>query len=78
MSHRRRRPRARLALPPLEAGEAVALVALCERLLAALWHTYGNAMIAHGEAQLDAKADRLPPKPYKPPSAPPLADDDLF
>lgn len=78
MSRPRRRTRARLALPPLDAAEALALVSICERLIAALWRTHGEAMVVHGEALLDAKTNRLPPKPWKAPPASPLADDDCF
>ena len=84
MSRPLRRPRARLQLPPLDAREATALVALCERLITAIWRTHGDAMAAYSEPLLEPKANRLAPKPWRPtpaapPKDPPLShDDDCF
>jgi hypothetical protein len=70
MSRPRRRPHAQLHLPPLEAHEALALVAICERLIAAVWR-------AHGDAMVDIKANGLPPEPFRPTSTDvPLTNDD--
>ena len=77
MRRSRGRPRARLQLPPLDAAQALALVQLCERLIAAVWRAHGEAMVLHGEAALDAKANKLPPPPCQPPPTP-RSDDDCF
>jgi len=77
MSRPRGRPRARLQLPDLDATQALALVQLCERLIAAVWRAHGDAMVLHGDAAFGAKANKLPPPPWQSPLAPP-SDDDCF
>jgi hypothetical protein len=46
-----------LRLPPLSAAEALRLVDLLERLLAALWHAYGDAIAEH-QARLGLETPR--------------------
>jgi hypothetical protein len=67
MRRLRSRPHACLHLPPLDGHQALLLVALCERLIAAVWR-------AHGEAMVDVKANDLPPLPFRPSPASPLED----
>lgn len=70
MSRPRRRPHAQLHLPPLEAHEALALVAICERLIAAVWR-------AHGDAMADVEANGLLPEPFPTTSTDvPVSNDD--
>ena len=78
MSRPPRRPRARLHLPPLDAPEALALVTICRRIIDAVWRANGDAMAAHADALLEAKANRLPPEPHRPAPAAPPDDDDCF
>lgn len=73
---RRRRRHAQLHLPPLEAHEALLLVAMCERLIAAIWR-------AHGDAMANVKSNSLAPSPQHEPTGDatlPLfpSDDDLL
>jgi len=73
----RRRPHPQLHLPPLDGHEAELLIALCERIISAIWR-------AHGEALIEVKACRLPPEPVRPafdPQPKNVAhsdDDDIF
>jgi hypothetical protein len=46
-----------LRLPPLSAADALRLVDLLERLLAALWHAYGDAIAEH-QARLGLETPR--------------------
>jgi hypothetical protein len=55
----RRRPHPQLHLPSLEAHEARLLVAVCERIIAAVWR-------AHGDAMADVNAYHLPREPFTP------------
>lgn len=57
MRRRRRHPHAQLHLPPLDAHEALVLVAICERLIAAVWR-------AHGDAMVDVRANGLSPERF--------------
>ena len=73
---RRRRRYAQLHLPPLDAHEALLLVAVCEKLIDALWR-------AHGDAMANVNAHSLAPPPQHEPadsSTLPLftSDDDLL
>jgi hypothetical protein len=66
MRRQRRRPHAQLHLPPLDGHQALLVVALCERLIAAVWRAHGDAM---GEILLEAATNRLV-------SPPPTVPDD--
>ena len=73
---RRRRPHPQIHLPALEAQEALLLVAICERIITAIWR-------AHGDAMANVKANSLAPSPPPAPSdSTPLPlfphDDDLL
>ena len=59
---RPRRRHAQLRLPSLDAHEALLLVAICERIIAAVWR-------AHGEDIADFKSNDLSPEPFKTTSA---------
>jgi hypothetical protein len=56
MKRRRRRPHPQLHLPSLEGNEALLLVAICERLIAAVWRAHGDAM---GDILLETVTNRL-------------------
>jgi hypothetical protein len=58
MSRPRQRPHPRLHLPPLDPHEALLLVAICERIIAAVWR-------AHGEDMADVMANDLSSEPAK-------------
>lgn len=47
-----KRPHARIHLPPLQAHDALALVTVLERAIAAIWRAHGDAM-----ADLQAACD---------------------
>jgi hypothetical protein len=53
---RRRRPHPQLHLPALEPHEALLLVAICERIITAVWR-------AHGDAMANLNANSLAPSP---------------
>jgi hypothetical protein len=73
----RRRPHPQLHLPSLEAHEALLLVAVCERIISAVWR-------AHGDAMANVTAYHLPLEPVPPaPDAQPETvatgdDDEIF
>jgi hypothetical protein len=75
----RRRTHPQLHLPPLNGHEALLLVAICERLIAAVWRAHGEAM---GDILIEPLANRLPPQrsPHAlvtpPPAGSPTSDDD--
>jgi hypothetical protein len=52
----RRRPHPQLHLPPLEGNEALLFVAICERLIAAVWRAHGDTM---GHILLETVTNRL-------------------
>jgi hypothetical protein len=73
---RKRRRQAQLHLPPLDAHEALLLVAICERLISDLWR-------AHGDAMANVRENSLPPSPQHQTTEPPTLplfthDDDLL
>ena len=39
--------RARITLPPLDSAQALAVVAVLERTIAAIWRTHGDGMADH-------------------------------
>jgi hypothetical protein len=67
-------PRARLALPPLSGAQALEIVNVLDRAIAAIWR-------AHGDAMADCLADLYPRRrPHRATDVPPAstseADDD--
>jgi hypothetical protein len=54
-----RRPHVQIHLPPLDAHEALALVDLLERAIAAVWRTHGEDM-AEIRAAGSTETSRLP------------------
>ena len=69
----RRRPHPQLHLPSLSAHEALLLVAVCERIISAVWR-------AHGEIMTDVEAYHLarPALGAQPETLAPGDDDDIF
>jgi hypothetical protein len=77
-----RRPHPQLHLPPLNGHEALLLVTICERLIAAVWRAHGEVM---GDILIEPLANRLPPQPWPHSSITPTVpgsttgdDDDIF
>lgn len=69
-----RRPHAQIHLPPLSAHDALALVDLLERAVAAVWRTHGEDM-----AELQAaRGIETPPTPDAVWTTTPSSDDDCF
>ncbi len=69
-----RRRYAQIHLPPLDVHEARLVVAVCEKIIDAVWR-------AHGEAMEESQAPRTPPEPPAPggEGGPPADDlNDLF
>lgn len=64
--HRRRQPHPQLHLPPLEGNEALLIVAICERIISAVWRAHGEAM---GDILIEPLANRLPPDHFRPTAA---------
>jgi hypothetical protein len=59
-----RRPHVQIHLPPLDAHEALALVDLLERAIAAVWRTHGDDMAeirAAGSTPNSRQLDLVPP-----------------
>lgn len=78
---RRGYPHAQLHLPPLTGEEALLLVNLLDRAIAALWRAHGDAMAdllacIDPDALLPTELDEQDSPP--PPSPGPTSDDDPF
>ncbi len=77
----RRRRHPQLHLPPLDGHEALLIVAVCERIISAVWRAHGEDM---GDILIEPLANRLPPEPCRAIRPPSLAilgdpsDDNLF
>jgi len=71
-----RRPHAQIHLPPLGPHDALALVNVLERAIAAVWHAHGNQMAD----LLTARDMAAPSQPDagRPTNRIPSADDDSF